>query len=68
MDLKLDNANVKYYENFVSETLGNSILKEFSEIMEQEETKFVTTQENSKHKLNRKTLVCVDKDLTNYVS
>ena len=66
MDLNLKDACVKYYDSFVESELAKKIFEDLKNIFDKEETKKVE-YDGEMYKLNRKTLVFVDKDLTDYI-
>jgi len=66
MDLNIKDACVKYYDSFVESKLGKRIFEDLKNIFDKEEAKKVEYN-GEMYKLNRKTLVFVDKDLTDYI-
>lgn len=66
MNLGLKNASVKYYKSFVETQLGIDIFEDLKKIFEDEEIKRVLTRNGDSYKLNRKTLVFVNSELTSF--
>lgn len=66
MELDLIDAKVLYINNYIDEELQNKIFDKYQKIFDEEERKKVSVDEKT-YTLNRKTLVLVDEELTNYI-
>lgn len=66
MNLELPNATVTYTQDYINIELQNKIFTKYKNIFEDEKYQNVTMDERN-YKLNRKTLVLVDDELTDYV-
>ena len=66
MNLELPNATVIYTPDYINLQLQNKILTKYKNIFEDENYKNVNIDDRN-YKLNRKTLVLVDEDLSEYI-
>lgn len=66
MNLELSNAKVSYIPNYITNELQNKIFTKYQNIFEDEDKKKVIDGERI-YKLNRKTLVLIDENLSNYI-
>ena len=68
MNLELSNAKILYVKDYLSDELQNIILNKYKIIFDEETYKKVNDNDNDKiYKLNRKTLVLIDENLSNYI-
>ena len=66
MNLELENAKILYVKDYLSEELQNKIFSKYKSIFDEETNKKVNDNDKI-YKLNRKTLVFIDKNLSNYI-
>jgi hypothetical protein len=66
MNLELPNATVTYTPDYINVELQNKIFTKYQNIFVDENNKYVTIDDRN-YKLNRKTLVLIDENLSDYV-